>query len=510
MCGIFGVHGTEQPPQLDLNILEHRGPDGAHHQQIQSALLGHTRLAIVDLVTGDQPLSSPDGRYWLVCNGEIYNHQHIRDQLPDYPFQTETDSEVILALYQRYGVEAVKHLDGMFAFALVDTHTDTLFLARDPLGIKPLYIGWQADAFYFASEIKAIQQVCDEIEEFPPGHFYTHQGGMERYFDLEQVCGTAYAQSAYTQPSLQEIHDTLKQAVQKRLMADVPVGVYLSGGLDSTIIAALVAQSLPDVHSFSVGVDGSEDIENARQAADYLGTQHHEYIFDLDEMIEAIPDVIYHLESFDPLLVRSAIPNYFLARLTRQYVTVVLTGEGADELFAGYHYLKDYTDRQLHDELVNLAGTLYNCNLQRCDRMTMAHSIEGRVPFLDTEFIRLSMQVPVHHKIAPDTGVEKWALRKAFESILPAHVTWRRKEQFSKGAGSSSLLERYAETHISDRAFAQEKATIAQEKATIFAQTRQVITSKEMLLYYREFDKYFGTAAQRLVQLWHGKDVVGL
>jgi asparagine synthase (glutamine-hydrolysing) len=500
MCGILGVHSSTPTDELNLSILEHRGPDGTDHQVIGTHTLGHTRLAIVDLIEGDQPLSSPDGRYWLICNGEIYNHQAIRDQLSDYDFQTQTDSEVILALYDRYGLDAVRHLDGMFAFALIDTEADTIYMGRDPLGIKPLYYGWHEGAFYFSSEIKAIQYHCATIAEFPPAHYYTHDDGLVQYYDLKQVSDTAFDQRNAQPASLADIRTTLTQAVRKRLMSDVPVGVYLSGGLDSTIVAALVAQELPGVHSFSVGVEGSEDLKNARIAAEAIGTEHHEYVYTQQEILDALPDVIYHLESFDPLLVRSAIPNYFLARLTRQYVTVVLTGEGADELYAGYHYLKKYNHQRLHDELVQLTGTLYNCNLQRCDRMTMAHSIEGRVPFLDTDFIEVSMRVPLEHKIQRETGVEKWALRKAFEDILPANVTWRVKEQFSKGAGSSTMLEDLAEIEISDEQFARERADILREAG-------RDITSKEMLLYYREFDKLFNPSAKRLVALWQGHDV---
>jgi asparagine synthase (glutamine-hydrolysing) len=279
------------------------------------------------------------------------------------------------------------------------------------------------------------------------------------------------------------------------------LGVYLSGGLDSTIVAAIVVQEKPDVHSFAVGVEGSADLMHARQAAEALGTTHHEAIYTLEDMVAALPEVIYHLESYDPLLVRSAIPNYFLARLTRQYVTVVLTGEGADELYAGYHYLKAYQhdDEQLTDTLVNLTTTLYNCNLQRCDRMTMAHSIEGRVPFLDREFIDLSFSVPNTMKISKD-GVEKWALRKAFEDILPDNVAWRVKEQFSKGAGSSEMLAQLAEQQITDAEFINERNHVR-------ARTGVILQSKEMLMYHREFVKHFGVEMTSLVQLWAGQDV---
>lgn len=499
MCGIIGSYGqTQAPLNTRLELLTHRGPNHIDVAQLHQITLGHTRLAIVDVEAGQQPLQSPDGRYWLISNGEIYNHRAIRDQFPEYPFQTQSDSEVIIPLYIRYGKDAVHHLDGMFAFALYDTHTDVLYMARDPLGIKPLYYGYKGDTLYFASEIKALQNLADNLQEFQPGtRFY--DGEFSRYYDLHHYKRVALQSTSH--PSLEEIRSSLEKAVEKRLMSDVPLGVYLSGGLDSTIIAAIVAQRHPGVHSFAVGVEDSTDLANARHAAEYLGTQHHEAIYTVEDMLEALPHVIYHLESFDPLLVRSAIPNFFLARLTREYVTVVLTGEGADELYAGYHYLKEIDDEQaLTEELVTLTETLYNCNLQRCDRMTMAHSIEARVPFLDVDFIELSLKVPKHDKIHPETQTEKWALRQAFSDILPDQVAWRRKEQFSKGAGSSHMLEAIAEQRISDTEFAEKAASIK-------ASTGLTITSKEMLLYYNEFERFFEAQSVPLVALWRGRDV---
>ena len=497
MCGILGLHGQSQYPiQEQLQLLTHRGPDHQDTIRLNDVTLGHTRLAIVDIEQGQQPLRSPDGRYWLICNGEIYNHQAIRQQLSDYPFQTDSDSEVIIALYQHYGAQAVNHLDGMFGFALYDVETDTILLARDPIGIKPLYYGWRDGTLYFASEMKCLHRVVDTLHELPPGHFF-HEGAIVQYFDLRHLPEAANETSA---PTLNDIRNTLTQAVRKRLMSDVPLGVYLSGGLDSTIVAALVAQAMPDVHSFAVGAEGSTDLENARRAAEMLGTQHHEYVYTLEEIVEALPQVIYYLESFDPSLVRSAIPNYFLARMTRQYVTVVLTGEGADELYAGYHYLKQIKGSDLNEELINLTNTLYNCNLQRCDRMTMAHSIEARVPFLDIDFIELSLRVPQSYKIHPTTQMEKWALRQAFQDILPENVTWRKKEQFSQGAGSNHILVDLAERRFSDADYLAQVATIQQQSGI-------AITSKEMLLYYTQFQRFFSEKAQSLVQLWRGKTV---
>jgi asparagine synthase (glutamine-hydrolysing) len=497
MCGIIGAYGHNiDTLDTDLNILRHRGPDGVDAVHIGQHSLGHTRLAIIDVLDGQQPLSNHYETVWLICNGEIYNHRDIRAATPDYPYKTESDSEVILALYQRYGVDAVNHLDGMFAFALMDEREGLLYMARDPLGIKPLYYGWRGETMFFGSEIKAVQDKADTLHEFLPGHWYSNKHGMHQYLDLKTM-GRDRDPDA-PPPGLLDIRDSLTRAVRKRLMSEVPLGVYLSGGLDSTIVASLVARDMPDVHSFAVGIDGSQDLENARIAAKQIGTQHHEYIYTIDEMLHALPEIIYYLESFDPSLVRSAIPNYFLARMTREYVTVVLTGEGADELYAGYHYLKNLQrDETLHDELVTLTGTLYNCNLQRCDRMTMAHSIEGRVPFLDTDFIETSFAVPIEQKIYGEKNIEKWALRKAFEDIVPHNVAWRVKQQFSEGAGSSSLIEQLADEQINDDEFTPERKAIRQE-------TGQDISSKEMLMYYREFDNVFNTSAKSLVKVWRG------
>ncbi len=496
MCGIVGSHG-KKAAELDLQLLKHRGPDGWDIADLGHGTLGHTRLAIIDVQDGQQPLYHKERT--LVCNGEIYNHKDVRAQFPDFDYTSDSDNEVILALYDAYGKDAVRHLDGMFAFALVN-EDDEIYMARDPLGIKPLYYGWQDGTLWFSSELKSLIDKVDNVEEFPPGHWYTPEDGLVPYYDLNQI-QQDIAIASPAEPTPEDIHQALKKAVQKRLMSDVPLGVYLSGGLDSTIVAALVAQEKPDLHSFSVGIEGSMDIANAREAAKALGTNHHEYIYTFEEMLEHLPDILYYLESFDPSLVRSAIPNFFLARLTQQYVTVVLTGEGADELFAGYHYLKEFSDSQsLQDELVTLTKTLYNCNLQRCDRMTMAHSIEGRVPFLDTEFIELAMRVPTQMKIHGDEAVEKWVLRKAFEDILPESIAWRVKEQFSKGAGSSHLLEEHAEATIADAEFEQEIADVE-------AQTGYQIRSKEELLYHREFVKHFGMNATRLIQPWKGHDV---
>lgn len=498
MCGIVGTFGSSTSElEATLSTLVHRGPDGNGIRHLHNGTLGHTRLAIIDVEGGEQPLFGFDGKVWLVVNGEIYNYRNLRKQFPDYPFRTDSDSEVLIPLWQKYGVQMASMLDGMFAFALVDEN-DHFYMARDPLGIKPLYYGFdEVGRLHFSSELKGLRGEVKKIEDFPPGHWYSSEYGLQRYYDIE----AASRKRRHTPATIDDIRESLRNAVRKRLMSDVPVGTYLSGGLDSTIVTALAAEVIPDLHTFSVGVAGSKDLEHAREAAKHLGTNHHEYVYTKEEMLEALPDIIYYLESFDPSLVRSAIPNFFLARMTRKYVTVVLTGEGADELYAGYHYLKEHnsSDEELNRELITLTGTLYNCNLQRCDRMTMAHSIEGRVPFLDLEFIETSFAVPREHKISAD-GVEKWALRKAFEDIVPSNVAWRVKEQFSKGAGSSDMLRELADEEITDAEFKAESADVLQ-------QTDYRIRTKEELLYHREFVKHFGMEMTRLIQPWKGRDV---
>lgn len=496
MCGILGAHGTsQQTVEKNLPLLAHRGPDHRGIVQAGNMILGHTRLAIVDVEHGQQPLRSTDGRYWLINNGEIYNHEDLREQYPDYDFQTDSDNEVLLPLFAEHGVAMLDQLNGMFAMAVYDTQEDRLFLARDPIGIKPLYYGWRGETFYFSSEMKSIDGIVDEMHELGPGQYYDN-GHIARYYDIDDLKQRAQEHPA----TIADVREALVQAVHRRLMSDVPLGVYLSGGLDSTIVASIVAQVKPDVHSFAVGVEGSEDIQQARKAAEALGTNHHEYIYTAEEILDALSDIIYHLESFDPTLVRSAIPNYFLAKMTRQYVTVVLTGEGADELYAGYHYLKEFDHDALDDELVGLLANLYNCNLQRCDRMTMAHSIEARVPFLDVNFIEVSMRVPHADKIHPETQVEKYALRRAFEDILPENVAWRRKEQFSHGAGGNHLMEDLAERRYTDAAFAQ-------CQGEVLAEAGIEITSKEMLLYYDEFHRSFSQTSRGLIRLWRGHDM---
>jgi asparagine synthase (glutamine-hydrolysing) len=426
------------------------------------------------------------GCRWLVCNGEIYNHPQLRQQFADYPYKTSSDSEDILAVYEELGISTPQQLAGMFAFALLDD--GELFLARDPLGIKPLYYGWRDDTLFFASEIKALHGVVEAVLEFPPGHWYSSRFGFVRYYDLQEITSQPPKPA-----SPQNLRSQLRRSVESHLMADVRVGVFLSGGLDSSIIAALTRQGISDLYSFAVGIEGSPDLHYARHVADFLGTRHFEYAYTPAEMIAALPEVIYHLESFDPALVRSAVANYFLARLASEHITVILSGEGADELFSGYAYLKRFNKpAALRQELTEITAELHNRNLQRLDRMTMAHGLEGRVPFLDTAFVDFAFRIPIEDKFSPGQGVEKWILRKAFEAVLPEKIVWRAKEKFSQGAGSAHVFEHLADEQISERQFALESQQVFQE-------TGHRIRSKEELYYYRIFRDFFDSSVISLV-----------
>jgi asparagine synthase (glutamine-hydrolysing) len=426
----------------------------------------------------------------LICNGEIYNHPELRQRYADYPYQTYSDSEDILAVYAQHHETTTAQLEGMYAFAIMEG--DLLFLARDPLGIKPLYYGSDGTTFYFASEIKALQDIVGAVQEFPPGYVYSSRHGFIQQYDLSAAIEAVKPSNVIT-PF--DVRKQLQHAVHTHLMSEVPLGVFLSGGLDSSIIAALVKQEIPDLHSFSVGVEGSEDLLYARQMARYLGTHHHEYIYTPTEMIAVLPEVIYYLESFDPALVRSAVANYFLARLASQYVKVILSGEGADELYSGYSYLKHIeTPQALHTELVASTGELHNRNLQRLDRMTMAHGLEGRVPFLDRQFVEFSFAVPTEFKLYREgaLAVEKWILRKAFEDLLPVEVAWREKQKFAEGAGSAHIFEQMAAAEITDEQFQAERQQLLDE-------TGHRIHSKEALYFYRVFRRFFKPSVVPLV-----------
>lgn len=441
MCGISGIWGSplkKEEVEGMMKRMNHRGPDaeGMFISSEVSGVLGHRRLSIMDPEGGDQPIYNEDSTKAVIANGEIYNFPKLMPDLSKrHTFRTTNDSEAILHLYEENGTSVVNHLDGMFTFAIADGQD--VMAARDPIGIKPLYYGKEDGAFLFASELKALAPYCDKIEEFPPGTLYHSKEGFRTYYEVPNIL----SEERPTHEYITEIRKTLESSVVKRLMSDVPVGAFLSGGLDSSLICAIARKYLSELHTFSVGIEGSRDLEAARILSKHLDTIHHEYILTEKELKKKLPEIIYYLESFDQDLVRSAFPCFFTSMLAAEHVKVILTGEGADELFAGYSYYKGINDqRLLHNELRRSVSALHNINLQRVDRMTMAHSIEGRVPFLDLEMIKLGQRIPSKYKLMGEPLVEKWILRKAFEELLPNEIIWRDKEQFDEGSGSVDLL----------------------------------------------------------------------
>ncbi len=457
MCGIAVLHETStsqskstEPTDetfrtaLDrlgaemLARLEHRGPDGTDARRVGRSWLGHTRLSIVDLLCGDQPLRDEAGRRYVVCNGEIYNHDALRDEL-DGPFLTASDSEAALHA-SADGPEGVARLTGMFAFCVADT--DGGFLAaRDRLGIKPLYWATRDGVIAFASELQAFDPDWRAlVEEFPPGHVWTPDGGLVRYGEIHEET----REYGDRDTAMDAIREALVVGVRRRMMADVGVGVFLSGGLDSSLVAAIMAREAADgqpVHSFAAGTENSSDLAAARVVAEHLGLVHHERVYSADDVVEVLPTVVASIESFEPSLVRSAVPNYLLAELAAQHVKVVLTGEGADELFAGYDHLRDIADADdLRAELIRSVEGLHNLNLQRCDRVTMAHGLEARVPFLDLDLIAVAQRVPIAWKLPGEEGQEKAILRKAFAGWIPDEILWRVKEQFGDGSGTAAVM----------------------------------------------------------------------
>jgi len=490
MCGIAGCIGKKDVDTVNLILdsLLHRGPDDKGIHINGKSVFGHTRLSIVDVTGGRQPILSNNGSQGIICNGEIYNFRQIRKRLSSkYQFKTQSDSEVILQAYKEKGPECVKELDGMFAFAVFDG--DDFMLARDPIGIKPLYYGYKKDTLYFTSELGAISLVgLDEVHEFPAGHYYTPKDDFVEFYrtpDIEDYVLTDIEETSTL------IRETFIRSVKKRLLSDpdIHVGSFCSGGLDSSLVAAIAAEEIPHLHTFVVGMqdnndDLSDDIKASRIAAKHIGSIHHELLFTEDEYYNALPEVIRKLESYDPSLVRCAVPCYFTCKLAADYVTVVLTGEGADELFAGYHYMKHFPFDKLNMEARRCIKNLHNINLQRTDRMGMLFSLELRVPFLDEEMVNLSMKIPPELKIREHNNakIEKWILRKAFEgtNYLPEEILWRYKVQYTQGAGCESLGERMAHKKISEEDFQKIKAE----------NPDAVINSREAAFYYKIFREF--------------------
>jgi len=496
MCGIVAICGrgaSRYASTLDtmLECLSHRGPDDQGILLKEDVALGQKRLSIIDVAGGHQPIFTEDQRKCIICNGEIYNYPALKKELSRHHFRTSSDTESILHLFEEEGKSSLPRLDGMFAFVLYDGQD--VIVARDPLGIKPLYQGSKDNLLFFASEIKALEGVVDSIREFPAGHYYSSKtGGYTRYYHVPlQIQGEQDIDTITA-----TLREKLTRAVEKRLMSDVPLGVFLSGGIDSSIIASIARRHLDPLSSFSVGMENSLDLAYARRVAEFLGTDHHEYVYTQDEVLEILPEVIYHLESYDPPLVRSAIPTFFVSRLASDYVKVILTGEGSDELFAGYRYFEEIDEEKaLHDESVRIISGLHNLNLQRVDRITMAHSLEGRVPFLDLDFVTYALAIDPQLKLSNEDTIEKWLLRKAFRGYLPDEVLWRTKMEFADGCGSAQLITRYVEEEISDAEFQ------AQKQPSEHIQ----LASKEELYYFRIFQSFFRTPGlYQTIGRWRG------
>ena len=470
MCGIACIFNIkQQTPELRQKALSmakkirHRGPDWSGIYCGGSAILAHERLSIVDPQSGGQPLYSSDGKKVLAVNGEIYNHRDIRAQYAGkYNFQTGSDCEVILALYQEKGIHFLEDLSGIFAFALYDEERDEFLIARDPIGVIPLYIGHDADGtVYCASELKALEGFCEEYEPFLPGHYYwSREGKMERWYKRDwmeyQAVKDRYTSlpesEAYT-TQVNEVRTALEAAVRRQLMSDVPYGVLLSGGLDSSVISA-IAKIYADkrietdgkapawwsqLHSFAVGLKGAPDLEKARLVAEHIGTVHHEINYTIQEGLDAIRDVIYYIETYDVTTVRASTPMYLLARVIKSMgIKMVLSGEGADEVFGGYLYFhKAPTAEAFHEETVRKLSKLHLYDCLRANKSLSAWGVEGRVPFLDKEFLDVAMRLNPTVKMCPGHTIEKRIVRDAFASLLPESVAWRQKEQFSDGVGYS-------------------------------------------------------------------------
>jgi asparagine synthase (glutamine-hydrolysing) len=475
MCGIIGVFDLKSKVQdLRPKVLEmakkvrHRGPDWSGIYCDDKVILAHERLAIVDPQSGGQPLYSEDRNLILAVNGEIYNHMEIRKAFAEYPFQTQSDCEVILALYKQKGAKFLEDLNGIFAFALYDKENDCYLIARDHMGIIPLYMGWDKSGnFYVASELKALEGVCSKIQEFLPGHFLYSKESKEvqKWYKRDW---TEYQNVEDNAAEISELRKALEDSVHRQLMSDVPYGVLLSGGLDSSIISAVTKKFAskriesndtqtawyPQLHSFAVGLVGSPDLAAARKVADHIGSVHHEINFSVQEGLDAIKDVIYHLETYDVTTIRASTPMYLLARVIKSMgIKMVLSGEGADELFGGYLYFhKAPNARSFHEETVRKLSKLHLYDCLRANKSLAAWGIEGRVPFLDKEFMDVAMRLNPEAKMAKDGKMEKWILRKAFEDYLPANIAWRQKEQFSDGVGYSWIdtLKATAEARVSD------------------------------------------------------------
>lgn len=520
MCGIAAIFKIkEQTQELRKKALEmakkirHRGPDWSGIYCGGSAILAHERLSIVDPQSGGQPLYSPDKKQILAVNGEIYNHREIRERFKGrYEFQTGSDCEVILALYREKGTDFLEDLSGIFAFALYDEEKDDFLIARDPIGVIPLYIGRDKEGkIYCASELKALEGFCDSYEPFLPGHCYIgSEGVMKRWYTrdwmkYDEALPETVSSETYQQ-EVTAVHDALEDAVRRQLMSDVPYGVLLSGGLDSSVISAIAKQFAakrietdgqkdawwPQLHSFAVGLEGSPDLAKAREVADFIGTVHHEIHYTIQEGLDAIRDVIYYIETYDVTTVRASTPMYLLARVIKSMgIKMVLSGEGADEVFGGYLYFHKAPDaRAFHEETVRKLSKLYLYDCLRANKSLSAWGVEGRVPFLDKEFLDVAMRIHPASKMCPGKTIEKKVVREAFAHLLPESVAWRQKEQFSDGVGYSWIdtLKQITSEAVSDEQMAH-----AAERFPIHTPM-----NKEEYYYRSIFEEYFPSESAAL------------
>ncbi|ODP98622.1 MULTISPECIES: asparagine synthase B [Salinivibrio] len=506
MCSIFGAldikTDSQQLREVALKMsktMRHRGPDWSGIYSSEKAILVHERLAIVDLNSGAQPLYNQNQTQALAVNGEIYNHKELRAEFaPDYPFQTESDCEIILALYQEKGPELLDYLNGIFAFILYDEEQDAYLIGRDHIGIIPLYHGHDEHGnYYVASEMKALAPICKTISEFPPGHFlWSKQGEPVRYYKRAWMEYDGVKNSTTDKAALKE---ALEKAVHRQLMTDVPYGVLLSGGLDSSVISAVTKQYAanriedddqsqawwPRLHSFAIGLEGAPDLKAAKEVADHLGTVHHEFTYSIQEGLDAIRDVVYHIETYDVTTIRASTPMYLMSRKIRAMgIKMVLSGEGADEVFGGYLYFhKAPNAQEFHEETVRklLALNMFDC--ARANKSMAAWGVEARVPFLDKEFLEVAMQIKPDDKMCGDGKMEKHIIRECFGDLLPESVAWRQKEQFSDGVGYGWIdtLKAIADEKVSD----QQLATAA------FRFPYNTPTTKEAYMYREIFAELF-------------------
>ncbi|XP_043719335.1 asparagine synthetase [glutamine-hydrolyzing] 2-like [Telopea speciosissima] len=512
MCGILAVFGCSDNSQakrariIELSRrLRHRGPDWSGLHCHEDCYLAHQRLAIVDPASGDQPLYNEDKTIIVTVNGEIYNHMDLRAKLKSHEFRTGSDCEVIAHLYEEYGEDFVGMLDGMFSFVLLNTRDNSFIAARDPIGITPLYMGWGLDgSIWFASEMKALSDDCERFISFLPGHIYSSKSGaLRRWYNppwnSECIPSTPYDPLVLRQ--------AFEKAVVKRLMTDVPFGVLLSGGLDSSLVAAVASRYLAEskvarqwgskLHTFCIGLKGSPDLKAAREVADYLGTHHHEFYFTVQEGIDAVEEVIYHIETYDVTTIRASTPMFLMSRKIKSLgVKMVLSGEGSDEIFGGYLYFHKAPNKEVfHQETCRKIKALHLYDCLRANKSTSAWGVEARVPFLDKDFINVAMDIdPQWKMVRPDIGrIEKWVLRNAFDDdqnpYLPKHILYRQKEQFSDGVGYSWIdgLKDHANRHISDAILTQAS----------FIYPENTPTTKEAYYYRTIFEKFFPKNAAR-------------